>query len=91
MATRLREQYVTEVAKLNNRLFDEEQNLERLERAVSAARYYLAAEPTNPQSVYNLYGATHNRNAQRECVERMRQQLQQKIDEVFANIEGSEE
>ena len=91
MATRLREQYVTEVAKLNNRLFDEEQNLERLERAVSAARYYLAAEPTNPQSVYNLYGATHNRNAQRERVEKMRKQMAKMVDDVFENIVGSEE
>ena len=86
MATELKKEYMEQVVELNNRLFDEEQNLERLERAVSAARYYMAAEPTNPERVFNLYGSTHNRNAQRRRVEELRQQLQQKIDEVYANI-----
>ena len=89
MATRLREKYVTEVVEYNNRLFDEEHRLERLGRAVSAARYYLAADPTNHERVFELHGAMHNLDAQRKRVERMRKQMAEMVDNVFENIVDS--
>ena len=66
---------------LNNRIFDQERIVDDLTHAVSAQRYYLAADKT-AERVLELRGAMANLRAERDRLAA----LQSKMDDELANI-----
>ena len=86
MEKRINPEYKEELRNLNDRLFDKEHELERQRMAVSAARYYLASDPTDDELVYNLHGAMANLRAKQKEVDDLRQQLEEMLNKVWENI-----
>ena len=72
---------IDRIVDLNNRIFDQECKVDNLEHAVSAQRYYLAADKT-AERVLELRGAMANLRAERDRLAA----LQSKMDDELANI-----
>jgi len=88
MEKQINKEYRNRLTELNEKLMEEEFTLDRLNNAVSAARHYLAAEPDNDERVLNLHGAISNRNAQYKKVQSIREEFENMVNNVFANMEG---
>lgn len=76
----LKPNYLIEVAKLNDQLFNAEAQLERLKIAMRSNRYYYAAN-VDETSLHNLEGAIKNYHAQQQKV----QALTTKFEELVNN------
>ena len=72
---------IDRIVDLNNRIFDQERIVDDLTHAVSAQRYYLAADKT-AERVLELRGAMANLRAERDRLAA----LQSKMDDELANI-----
>ena len=72
---------IDRIVDLNNRIFDQERIVDDLTHAVSAQRYYLAADKT-AERVLELSGAMANLRAERDRLAA----LQSKMDDELANI-----
>ena len=72
---------IDRIVDLNNRIFDQERIVDDLTHAVSAQRYYLAADK-NQERVLELRGAMANLRADRDRLTA----LQSKMDDELANI-----
>lgn len=81
-------EYHKELIRVNELLFNEESELERLKLVVSAARHFLSAFPDDSESVFNLRGAIANMRAQENKVRNIRAKLEEMANDVFSNIEG---
>lgn len=86
----LKKDYRKRLAELNNELFEAEQKLEILQRAVSAARYYLVAagEEMTTRTVLDLVGAIDNYRAQENRVSNLRNLFEAAIYEHIDHYEG---
>ena len=72
---------IDRIVDLNNRIFDQERIVDDLTHAVSAQRYYIAADKT-AERVLELRGAMANLRADRDRLTA----LQSKMDDELANI-----
>ena len=72
---------IDRIVDLNNRIFDQERIVDDLTHAVSAQRYYLAADKT-AERILELRGAMANLRAERDRLAA----LQSKMDDELANI-----
>ena len=90
MAKKINDTYRLAIVSLNNQLFDHERDLEELEGKLRAARYYLAAEPTDKR-VKNLREALQEYLGMKAKVEIMRKCLQKALNEVVDHLEDSDE
>ena len=72
---------IDRIVDLNNRIFDQERIVDDLTHAVSAQRYYLAADKT-AERVLELRGAMANLRAERDRLAA----LQSKMDDELTNI-----
>ena len=72
---------IDRIVDLNNRIFDQERIVDELTHAVSAQRYYLAADKT-AERVLELRGAMANLRAERDRLAA----LQSKMDDELTNI-----
>ena len=72
---------IDRIVDLNNRIFDQERIVDDLTHAVSAQRYYLAADKT-AERVLELRGAMANLRAERDRLAA----LQSKMDNELTNI-----
>ena len=72
---------IDRIVDLNNRIFDQERIVDDLTHAVSAQRYYLAADKT-VERILELRGAMANLRAERDRLAA----LQSKMDDELTNI-----
>lgn len=72
---------IDRIVDLNNRIFDQERIVDDLTHAVSAQRYYLAADKT-AERILELRGAMANLRAERDRLAA----IQSKMDDELANI-----
>ena len=70
------------VAHLNNALFEAEQDLEQAQRQVSAARWYLAAEPT-ADNVQDLRSAWQRMRVLEDKVRNTKRSLEKALSEIY--------
>ena len=73
---------IDRIVDLNNKIFDQERKVDNLEHAVSAQRYYLAADK-NQERVLELRGAMLNLHAERDRLADLQSKMQAELDGIF--------
>ena len=73
---------IDRIVDLNNRIFDQERIVDDLTHAVSAQRYYLAADKT-AERILELRGAMANLRAERDRLAALQSKMDDELDNIF--------
>ena len=81
---RLTQNVINNIVELNDKIFEQERIIDDLEHAISANRYYLAAQKSEAR-VLDLRAAMANLKAARERLETLKQTFEWNIEHVYAD------
>ena len=81
---RLTQNVINNIVEMNDKIFEQERIIDDLEHAISANRYYLAAQKSEDR-VLDLYAAMKNLKAARERLETLKQTFEWNIEHVYAD------
>lgn len=81
---RLTQNVINNIVEMNDKIFEQERIIDDLEHAISANRYYLAAQKSEAR-VLDLRAAMANLKAARERLETLKQTFEWNIEHVYAD------
>ena len=81
---RLTQNVINNIVELNDKIFEQERIIDDLEHAISANRYYLAAQKSESR-VLELREAIASLKVARECLETLKQTFEWNIEHVYAD------